>query len=512
MNGSDWSPRVAVVLTAIQVETEAVLRHLIDRDRQRVSDTWFQTGRFDGWAIAVAEVGPGNAGAATVATRALAHFNPEIAAFVGVAGGVKDVDLGDVVVGTKVYGYESGKETPNGFQPRPDVQNSNHELEQRARVLRSDTIWHRRLDPALWPDNKPRVHVAPIAAGEAVVATNAGRIAAQLRQHYSDALAVEMEGRGFLEAAHIDSRCRAVVVRGISDLLSEKAATDTQGWQHRGADAAAAFFFGMLALDAGAPQSDYTPHSTQAVRSANRETAAKVDPAYSLAPDWSIHDLFHHLRPTISADGPTTIWDEVGNDVLDKLSTGQLNAWGRVIVRGPMTTYLSLAPIDPNYRTAARFTYAFLLDNHERDKHVTQNTPSSLPDYGDLRVNRAQALKLWPSSLRESWHVTTITLVARYFGPHKPDEITAPCHSLSLFDAEIKTEYDPSGAPLYQRLIRPAFVLAKGIDASVIRELPWKPQQLLFSDSATGAKHEFFLSGIDTTTESNTVKFLLNSP
>ena len=312
---------------------------------------------------------------------------------------------------------------------------------------------------------------------------------------------------------HTSTPDAAVVVRGISDLLSEKAAADTQGWQHRAADTAAAFFFGMLALDAEAAQSDYTPLSTQPDKSAaHRETPVRLVPAYSLAPDWSIHDLFYHLRPTISADGPTSVWDEVGNDVLDKLSTGQLTAWGRAFVRGATTTYLSLAPIDPAYWTSARFTYVFLFENHERDKHVTQNTPSRLPDYGDLQVNRAQALKLLPTSLRESWHVTTITLVARYFGPHKPDEITTPCRSLSLFDAEIETEYDASGVPQYQRVIRPAFVLAKGVDASVIRELPWKPQQLLFSESAAGAQQNFYLAGIDATNQSNTVKFIINSP
>jgi nucleoside phosphorylase len=260
---------VAVVLTAIEAETQAVLRHLTDRDRQRVSDTWFHTGRFAGWTIAVAEAGPGNASAATIATRALAYFNPEIAAFVGVAGGVKDVTLGDVVVATKVYAYESGKETPNGFFPRPEVQKSHHELEQRARVLRSDTMWHRRLDTTLWSDRKPRVYVDPIAAGEAVVAANAGRIATLLRKHYGDALAVEMEGRGFLEAAHIESGCRAVVVRGISDLLKGKAKTDKLGWQQRAADAAAAFFFEMLALE-----SEFPPERARRVA---QQTAAQPE-------------------------------------------------------------------------------------------------------------------------------------------------------------------------------------------------------------------------------------------
>src|SRR4051812_45921217 len=110
------SNNVAVVLTAIQAETEAVLRHLTDRNRERVADTWFQTGRFNPWTVAVAEVRPGNAIAATITVRALTHFRPTVAAFVGVAGGVKDVALGDVVVATKVYGYEAGKEMPEGFR------------------------------------------------------------------------------------------------------------------------------------------------------------------------------------------------------------------------------------------------------------------------------------------------------------------------------------------------------------------------------------------------------------
>jgi nucleoside phosphorylase len=241
--------KVAIVLTAIQIETEAVLRHLSGQRRESVEGTWFQIGQFGPWTVAIAEVGPGNAGAATIAVRAFTHFRPEVAAFMGVAGRVKDVELGEVVVATKVYNYESGKETSSGFQVRPDLQTSHHELEQRARVLRTSTSWHDRLDSAVWSDRKPSVYVGPIAAGEAVVASNKGRIAAHLKQHYGDALAVEMEGRGFLEAAHIQSGCRAVVVRGISDRLTGKAQADKLGWQRRAADAAAAFFFEMLALE-----------------------------------------------------------------------------------------------------------------------------------------------------------------------------------------------------------------------------------------------------------------------
>ena len=141
--------KVALILTAIDTETNSVLRHLGNASREQVGSTWFHTGEFECWKIVVAETGMGNNRAATIAARSLSHFHPQIAAFVGIAGGLKDVKLGDVVVATKVYGFESGKQSTRSFLPRPDVRSSHYELEQRARLLRTTTSWHARLDAKL---------------------------------------------------------------------------------------------------------------------------------------------------------------------------------------------------------------------------------------------------------------------------------------------------------------------------------------------------------------------------
>lgn len=243
--------RTVVIITALDVETRAVLRQLEKHTVQTVDGTGFFLGKFKCWDVAVVEAGPGNASAAAIAVRALTHFKPEVAIFVGVAGGIKDVNIGDVVVATKVYGYESGKDGDKGFSPRPDVQNTAHELEQRARIMRQQPGWQQRLDSALGRDG-PRIYVAPIAAGEKVVASQRSRTANLIKENYSDAVAVEMEGSGFLKGVHISHPTKGCVIRGISDLLSRKAEADKAGSQEIAADAASAATFEMLAGLCGA--------------------------------------------------------------------------------------------------------------------------------------------------------------------------------------------------------------------------------------------------------------------
>ncbi|MEY9704309.1 nucleoside phosphorylase [Bradyrhizobium diazoefficiens] len=240
------NPRRAVILVALEVETRAVLRHLPGWNDDVVRDTVFYRGRFENWDVAVAEVGAGNYPAAVIAERAIAHYKPEVALFVGVAGGVKDVHLGDIVIGTKVYGYETGKETTQGFKTRPNSLVAGHALEQRGRVLRQKSDWKARLNPLLTSSEK-RIHLGPIAAGEKVIASTQGQVAQFLREHYGDTLAVEMEGRGFLEGVHVNASVQGCVIRGISDLLKSKSSSDAKGWQEIAADAASAVAFEILA-------------------------------------------------------------------------------------------------------------------------------------------------------------------------------------------------------------------------------------------------------------------------
>jgi nucleoside phosphorylase len=263
---SPQSPvRSVVIVTALDLETRAVLRQLGPWTEEVVDGTVLYKGTFADWKVAVVEVGPGNIAVAALASRAIGHCRADVALFVGVAGAVKDVDLGDVVVASKVYGYESGKDTTSGFLPRPDLQHSAHGLEQRARAICKRTQWRDRLDRAL-NQEKPEIFVGPIAAGEKVVASTRALTAEFLRKQYGDTLAVEMEGRGFLEAVHVNS-VLGTVIRGISDRLSGKSIADKAGWPRKAADAASAVAFEILATltsgsAAGGAAPAPLPHTT----------------------------------------------------------------------------------------------------------------------------------------------------------------------------------------------------------------------------------------------------------
>ncbi|NEQ68925.1 MAG: 5'-methylthioadenosine/S-adenosylhomocysteine nucleosidase [Symploca sp. SIO2D2] len=241
----------AVILTALPVEYLAVRNHLIElQENIHPQKTIYEEGKFvvdeQAWEVRIAEIGSGNTGAAVETVRAIADFQPDTLLFVGIAGGIKDVKIGDVVAATDVYGYESGK-VGKGFFPRPKVGKSAYGLVQRAKSEARKQEWLQRLSSN--PKPKPRVFVAPIAAGEKVIASKQSDIFQFLRASYNDAIAVEMEGFGFLSAAFAYPNIQAIVIRGISDLIDGKnddALEPEEVRQEKASHHASAFAFQVL--------------------------------------------------------------------------------------------------------------------------------------------------------------------------------------------------------------------------------------------------------------------------
>ena len=241
-------PMTILVLTPLPVEFEAVLPFLQDLQEPVIKDAAaYELGTFKGkhhnYKMVVREPGMRNVDMALATEKAIQHFQPDIVLLVGIAGGVKDVQIGDVLVPKKVYGYESGKEDADGFKARPAVESFSGELLARAQIISRRPNWKQRT-----PDGAvdARVFLGPIAAGEKVVAGTANPTYERIKLHYNDTLGLEMEAIGFATALQGHRSLHGMAIRGISDLCEGKSETDKHNWQPVAAARAAAFAFEML--------------------------------------------------------------------------------------------------------------------------------------------------------------------------------------------------------------------------------------------------------------------------
>lgn len=251
----------AVVLTALGVEHKAVEAHLEPigkatclSEKIHPNGTVYTQGQFKAhngtWNVAIAQIDMGNASAGIEAVRAMMQFNPRVILFVGVAGGIKDVKVGDVVAASIVYGYECGKLIDDRTLPRPKLGEADYDLKQRAQAEARKNDWREQIRSGSSSDVAPSVYVKPIAAGEKVIASRKAEVYEYLREYYDDAIAVEMEGFGFLKATQQVKNVSAMVIRGISDLLDGKnddSIESEQVRQERAAHHASAFAFTLLA-------------------------------------------------------------------------------------------------------------------------------------------------------------------------------------------------------------------------------------------------------------------------
>ncbi|MEO7053392.1 MAG: hypothetical protein ABI191_00310 [Rhizomicrobium sp.] len=146
---------------------------------------------------------------------------------------------------------------------------------------------------------------------------------------------------------------------------------------------------------------ELTHHAANDLRNANQEQVAPPQVLLApstlspLVPDWPIRELVRHIKPDVLDTKSQDEFEAVQDDVLDKLSVGQIAAWGRVVA----THRSSLTLIPADYWQHAKLNI-WLLDEDGGD--VLQAAPRSSrvnqPQYREIWINRAQALSIWPAT------------------------------------------------------------------------------------------------------------------
>jgi nucleoside phosphorylase len=231
----------AVILTTMGQECDAACDHI---DQISYADSQigrrFIKGTFQAndkiWTIQIADVGQGSENASAEAMAAIDSFRPQIILLLGTAGSVKDKDvtLGDVVVGDKVYKVSESKHS------RPESKESDLRLISVAKICRKNN-WKKRIKGGV--QGQSNVVIGPIATIDHVMKSRSDPLYSIVSNRY---LVVEMEGFGFLTAANIQER-PAAVIRGVADLIEGKDEADLAGWQTNAMANASAFAFELIA-------------------------------------------------------------------------------------------------------------------------------------------------------------------------------------------------------------------------------------------------------------------------
>jgi adenosylhomocysteine nucleosidase len=303
-----------VVLTALNLEYQAVRQRLADPQVHRHErGTRFEVGNVQGTScrVALGLTNKGNNSAAVIAERAIQEFSPVAVLFVGVAGALWDATrLGDVVMASHVYAYHGGTSEDDGLKARPRVWEAPHGVSQLASHLARLNDW---AEPVAGHEDTPQVRFGAIAAGEIVQNSRISAEAKWIRQHYNDALAIEMEAAGIAQAGHL-SGAPVAIIRGISDRADgTKNSADDRSQQPRAAANAAAFAT-RLAVELAKEQEENAVSRNNGARSADRLDRHVGNTAHNSTVGimaGSVTGSSVHMNPAAKPSGPTDLISEL---------------------------------------------------------------------------------------------------------------------------------------------------------------------------------------------------------
>jgi nucleoside phosphorylase len=228
-----------VILCPVEVEFKKIRKILTNSKSTQYKKLSFDFGQIKAksynWNIAVIEPDLNLSSFGLKVNEAISTLNPKYVFLAGIAGGIKDPKIGDIVIGTKAYFYEGGKETNEGFVARPRIiENKSNDLLTIAKRITREI-----------KQKNTEFHFGAIASGNKVLASLDSQSIEIIKKHYNDTQALEMESYEFALAA---SRLEIpyLNIRGISDLIDGKTKSDSDGHQETVSEEVAIFLYQLI--------------------------------------------------------------------------------------------------------------------------------------------------------------------------------------------------------------------------------------------------------------------------
>ncbi len=175
----------------------------------------------------------GMTAASTHTAKAVLHFNPQYVIMPGIAGGLeKSANVGDVLVATDVWNYNSGKyvDAMGGESSTPELRpDSKHIILDRATQdmltasdFASELIRIKNSFPGNTPGSMLKLFYGPMACGSAVVAS--GEVISMVREQSRKVVGLDMESYGVYYACRNVTYpgVKAIVIKSISDFADCK--------------------------------------------------------------------------------------------------------------------------------------------------------------------------------------------------------------------------------------------------------------------------------------------------
>ena len=175
----------------------------------------------DNWTFYIASpTGAGNVEVCHALHQMIPECDPHLVALIGCAGGFPNkIEPFDVVAAPRVD-YIARAKIGERTQLRPQQEICSDIFIDHCKNVQLLDLWHQYLLPDI--SNAPiNVYFEPIVSGETVLVNSRSSFFRSARAASPKAVAIEMEGYGFLSACR-EHRVEAAVVQGISDMLDNK--------------------------------------------------------------------------------------------------------------------------------------------------------------------------------------------------------------------------------------------------------------------------------------------------